>query len=246
MQPRISDTKVLSCAPVKGVDGAMWKCVEIEAPGISFAPGQYIMAAAKIGAVNWPSPLMIQQASACGVIALIHPNSPLYVLEEGALVTVWGPCGTGIAVGEESTVLLTDGPGWLLVAPYAKAYPSQCTALLYGAAATSGMHEGISVSSIDSFAKVSQEETVKSAARVIVALPLKELSQLLSALPKDIAGKVSVFVGTRVACGLGACKSCFITGGGVSYGIAVCKEGPFLKAPDIDFARDQDSLLHYV
>ncbi len=229
----------------QGLDGQTWKKLVISWNNPAFEPGQFLMVERFLPGQNAPAPsaLTIQDIAPDGFEVLVHPNSPLYSLDKGDGVVVWGPCGRRAPIACDYT-LLTDDAGSILVAPLAnKMNDCQNIYVLGKAQSAKQVFRSNPVHRISSFDEIPD---LSNANLLVVALPLELMAQWKRQVSSQLEQKSVVFVGAKVGCGIGACRGCFIHSKDDPCGIPVCQCGPFMPLKDIDYAKDQNSLGHYV
>lgn len=241
----VRDTLVTAQSMFQGLDGKAWKKLEIAWNDASFEPGQFLMAEPFLSHQSAPAPsaLTIQNATENGFEVFVHPNSPLYALDKGDGVIVWGPSGRRAPV-EGSYVLLCDDAGALLAAPLVKKLDNACKgAYLLGEGVDAVQTLGVPIIRIPALHALPD---LSDADTLVVVLPLARMAEWKSAVSLEIAQKSIVFVGAKVGCGTGACRGCFIHSKEDPCGVPVCQCGPFLPVGDVDYTRDQNFLGHYV
>ncbi|MDR2931849.1 MAG: hypothetical protein LBV27_01950 [Oscillospiraceae bacterium] len=247
-QATIKDTMVRTAEPFIGADGRIWKRVSVQWENLCYAPGQYVMLAGVKCGADWPTPLTIQRATGDRFTVIIHPDCPLYGLKAGDAVAVWGPNGTGVAMASgETAAIITDARGCLPVRPYVEAFGDHLSGVyLVGGGDASTVLRADITEKADDPAELKDRAAVLNADKVLMALPVGLIVKWKQAVPDDLAARTYAFIAAKIACGVGGCKSCFITSGDRSFGFPVCCKGPMLPLTAVDFARDQDSLIHYI
>lgn len=244
--PKIHTTTIVSVSPVNGLDGSEWHCWEL-AFGIPFLPGQFVMISGGGHPVAWARPYILSQTGAGGCAVMVSPGDPLYGLQSGDAVTAWGPNGTGYRPESgERFALLADTTGWMRLRPFAQRYPAACAGLLLFDPAgntRAAPPEPVPAAWLADASGIAEHPFLRDCRHVFVAMDPPSLAPVISNLPTALREKALVFVGTKVACGVGACRGCHVHSDTVPGGIAVCQKGPFLPLAQIDFQRDQNCLL---
>ncbi|MDO4306596.1 MAG: hypothetical protein Q4C77_07155 [Eubacteriales bacterium] len=255
----VKDSCILSKCEEIGLDGKKWKQLEIAWDDESFEPGQFLMAAGKKMAVNWPKPFLLQEKTERGFHILIQEENPCFDWDEGDPLTVWGICGKEIAEGVEKRdktfAAVADPAGMLLLLPFLRRYGEMCTGI-YIAGDRNKENEyktwisGALGKHLEERCRCIENcETFGEAAKAdyyVAALPLEKIGQLKKGLPQWMEEKLWIFTGVKVGCGIGACRGCYIHVEGEKHGIPVCQEGPFLPIGKIRYKQDQNFLMHFV
>lgn len=240
----VKNAVVTSTATCDGIDGATWKSVIISSEDTNYKPGQFLMVSPSAGTVaGWPSPLMIQRSFTQGFEVIVHPDSPLFSLQIGAPLVIWGPNGKAPAIEGKFSVI-SDAKGLILGGPIIHAWKNRCSAVYmvgsYCEEAAISFLKGVPVKKADLKTGVKKEDE-----ELLVILPLEEFAKWKQAYPEILDNSIA-FIGAKIGCGIGACRGCFIHSGPKSTGMAVCQEGPFMRVGEIDYTKDQNFLGHYI
>ncbi len=254
----ILDTIVLEVMDLQGPDRRNIHEIHIAHPDFQFRPGQFVMVKKNCGPTSWAYPYMIQQKTGQGFTVWAVGKSSLADAEPGLSLTVWG--ANGRPVGSESALVVCEAATWFLAAPVFNNIPG-CRALLLNPSGDDGYLSGCgrltSVRDIsqmaveiarrtegisgepDGLSGVSARQPGSPSPQIIAALNIPALLALVKEAPQLDTGRLSIFAGTKISCGVNGCKSCYLHSRDLPLGISVCCNGPYLPFDKVDFELDQ-------
>lgn len=205
--------------------------IACEAP--SFLPGQYLMIRAGKGAVNWPHLYLIHGADECGYRVLSADNQPLSALVPGDAVEYWGPRGSGPVLHGERLLLIAQPATAYLLYPFA-GFDAQWVILT----GRKRLPEG-NVSVCEDAAALGKLIARKREARPIIALN-PDLLRATRGVGFDANGSL-LYVSNQKACGINACKGCYLHSDLDRSGVDACCRGPFLPYSTVNLEQDGKS-----
>jgi len=229
-------------------------------------PGQFVMLRSDSAAWPYLNrPFSIYDSDGDSVIEIVYEvvgraTALMAELARGDKVCVIGPLGTAFSPADDRLHVLAvaGGIGMPPLAFYCKRYATACESMTLVIGARSGidllvpvglMGEGVDVIALTEdgtkgrkgLATDGLTESLRAAevdasdVRIIACGPKRMLDVVRRmALGAGIACEVSVE--EIMACGVGACMSCAVPAAGGGY-LHACKDGPVIKASEIDFDR---------
>lgn len=231
----VLDTKILSRTERTGC-GQNWVVFEIVYPGFTFSPGQFVMIRGGSNTFNWSYPYMVQGATEEGFTIVSQPGGALYGCCPGDAVVVWGALGNPPAGGE--LTLVAQPESYHFVAPLLKLAGAK-TLVMVGGEAPEAIPGGVTVVNAAGPKEASQVLS-EDGGRAALALNLPELMATMANVPDALKKDALVFAYTKMGCGIGACRGCYLHSPDIKTGIAVCCEGPYLPYTKIDFETDKN------
>lgn len=233
----VMDTTILSKHLLRADDGRIWNLLELSWPGFTYDPGQFVMIQDQGEGFHWSYPYMVYGRTADGFEVLAAKDSSLFRLNAGDSLAVWGANGRG-CLPEEHSVFLAEPSTYPLIAPLVRACASPKLILI---GPESGLPKELRVPGMrpvlngEAAAKLlSSDET-----SVYAALNLPVLDAVMCGVSDACKDRTTVFVSTRIGCGIGACRSCYLHSPDLHSGIPVCCDGPYLPYRAIDFEKDR-------
>ena len=237
----VQSSRILSTTLLGGPGGRRYAAVEI-ACAAEFRPGQYLMIRSHRREVRWPYPYWIQKKTERGLVVLAAPAQDLFSAEAGDAVEYWGPRGRCPLEAGEQAVLVAEPATAYLLSAFVEA--GHCGSyILIGSHAEAGLIPENPV-----YAATAAEAAALSAApsaipaatvcRTIAVLNPDQLEQFAAALPNSVKNHTLIFISNKKACGIDACKGCYLHSATERFGINVCCQGPYLPLSQIDFAAD--------
>lgn len=240
----VLDTQILKKEQKETKDGRIFEFLEIAYKDFSFLPGQFVMIRQETSSFQWAYPYMILKATAEGFLITAVPHSSLFSCPSGTEVAVWGANGRGIFLSSPA-ILICEAATAFLTAPFVHAFPD-CKMLFYGTPSSSIKEfcpEDISYSSStqDLLSDISLSE-----APVIAALNYPLLKPLLESADDTLKSRITVFAATEIACGIGACRGCYLHSPDIKAGFPVCCEGPYISCTKINLSTDAKCFHYFI
>lgn len=234
----VRDTKILSRIE-RASCGRNWVVFEIAYPGFTFRPGQFVMIGGGRNTFSWSYPYMIQGATEEGFTIVSQPDGALYDCRSGDAVVVWGALGNPPAEGE--LTLVAQPESYHFVAPLLKLAGAKKLVMVGGGAPEAIPGEVIAVNTAGP--REASQVLSQDGRRLALALNLPELTATMANVPDVQKKDALVFAYTKIGCGIGACRGCYLHSPDIKTGIAVCCEGPYLPYTKIDFETDKNCFL---
>ena len=247
---QVIESKILGIRKLPGPSGRVYQEIRIEYPDMTFLPGQFVMVKKALGPTHWAYPYMIQESGENEITVYAVPGASLYDTESGIPLLVWGANGRGIAA-DQNTVVISQAGTAFFATPFLNQVKGIRHILIGGHKEDVFLSKYANTSAADSTEeaaalaasaiKLRSSENVK----LLFALNVSESRRLLelvreagdSRLTAD--GSIQILAPTRINCGVGGCKGCYLHSKELKLGIAVCCSGPFLPGEKIDFEADQ-------
>lgn len=233
----VIDSTVLSTQIITSNDGRTFHLLELEYPEFTYEPGQFVMIQNQGDSFHWSYPYMIYEGTAHGLKVIAADGSSLFPLEIGSKIAIWGANGTGHQPSGHAAFVAEPSTLHLL------------TPLLHACAAPSliviGSKDSVPGEWIPAGTRFVSDgaDCVKLLAAesdtIYMALNLMVLEAVMGNADKALKKQTLIFVSTRIGCGIGACKSCYLHSPDIHVGIPVCCNGPYLPYSMIDFEKDR-------
>jgi len=233
----VVDSFILNRQDFTAKDGRAFHLLELSYPGFQYAPGQFVMVQLQKQGFQWSYPYMIYQKTENGFQILATHTSSLFSAASGDSVAVWGANGKGCTL-PESALFIAEAATLHLILPLTKACQNPHLILIGSAEmySTDLLPEQISYMS-DISAVTSCLANCKD--KIYMALNMTALESILNNSNECRKKEMTIFVSTRIGCGIGACKSCYLHSPDINIGIPVCCNGPYLSLTSIDFEKDR-------
>jgi len=229
-------------------------------------PGQFVMLRARSAEWPYLNrPFSIYASDGDSVIELVYEvvgraTSVMAEMAQGDKVEIIGPLGTAFSPVEDSShmIAVAGGIGMPPLGFFCRRYAGACESMTLVVGAGTGtellvpvglMAEGVEVLSFtEDGSKGSRGLATDGLERVLRSFEGDSTRVRIAACgPKPMLGEVNrianeagvaceVSVEEIMACGVGACMSCAIPAAAGGY-LHACKDGPVMKASDIDFER---------
>ncbi len=229
-------------------------------------PGQFVMLRAKAQAWPYLNrPFSIYASDGDCAIEIVYKvvgraTALMAGLNRGDKVDIIGPLGTAFSPVDDCrhVIAVAGGIGVPPVGFYLKRYAGACECMTLVVGAGTGadllipvglMGEGVEILSFtEDGSKGTRGLATDGLTRVLRASDIDPAVVRIAACgPKQMLGEVhriaetagiacEVSVEEIMACGVGACMSCAVPAAGGGY-LHACKDGPVMKASDIDFER---------
>lgn len=238
----VIETTIIGKKICHSKDGRSHEIHEIAYDGFQFLPGQFVMIQVKADAFDWSYPYMILDKTNSGFTVIAVKRSSLYGKNQGTDLILWGANGRGLQIPASCT-MVTEAATCFLTAPIATADPS-CHLFYYGTPESAipeicpsqtAYHR-----SLREIAGILEQGTEP----VYMALNLPTLKELMEDASSSLKARTTVFAAVDMACGVNACKGCYLHSPSIAVGIPVCCHGPYLPYTEIDFAADE-KCFHY-
>lgn len=220
---------------------------KLMAEHLKFHAGEYLMIRTHNREVGWPYPYMIHGVTDRGFLVLAAEDQDLFWSGLKDPVEYWGPRGTGPLDAEQSFVLLTEPAVFFLVRPFLGMSGLRGIVLIDP--------ENTEISpELENLVRCADMniawKTVKNmqSDRVIAALNPKNAEMLSEVFGEDEiewGNRVFLYVTNKKACGIDACKGCYLHSPKEKFGINVCCKGPFMPLNMIDFEADRKCFETY-
>ena len=217
-------------------DGRLYEILEIAYQDFQFTPGQFVMIQKSTNTFDWSYPYMILCATQNGFQITAVPGSSLYGSLPGQMLSLWGANGKGLTFSEPPT-LICEPATEFLVTPFSYAYADSSMIFI-------GRPESaITCSSPRNITFVNSPEEVfdilkSHSCSFIFALNYPALSSIFKHLDTPVKERSFIFASTGIACGIGACRGCYLHSPDIRVGIPVCCEGPYLPSNRIQLPED--------
>lgn len=233
----IIETRVLEVRELGGPGKRRWREILVEYPEISFGPGQFVMIRKDCGPTCWAYPYMLQRSTDRGFTVCAVENSSLYEAEAGTPLVVWGANGRAVRPGVD-TVVLSQSATLFLAAPFLEAEPRCRQIVLCDPADRNFLESSPSILPVESVEEMARELELARPGAVVAALNVSVLLELAAAWNRPQNLPFDVFAATKISCGVGGCKSCYLHSRSIRLGIPVCCSGPYLPYERVDFEMD--------
>ena len=234
----IVETRVLEVRELGGPGKRRWKEILVEYPEISFGPGQFVMIRMDCGPTCWAYPYMLQKRTDQGFAVCAVEHSSLYEAQPGTPLVVWGANGRAVRPGAD-TVVLSQSDTWFLAAPFLEAEPRCRQIVLCDPMDREFLGKNPSVRPMESVEEMARELEQTRPGAVAAALNIPVLLKLTAVWDRPQHLPFDVFAATRISCGVGGCKSCYLHSQSIRLGIPVCCSGPYLPYERVDFETDR-------
>lgn len=237
----VLETNTIEKTVLRSKDGRCHEIHEIACDSFDFLPGQFVMIQIKTDSFHWSYPYMILDKTCRGFKVTSVERSSLYGKPAGTRLVLWGANGNGIKTS--SCTLVAEAATCFLTAPFSSAYPS-CQMLFFGsresAVEQACPKETQYISSPGQIATILEAST----GQVLMALNLPTLTAIMKDASLCLKSRTLVFASVDIACGVNACKGCYLHSPSIAVGIPVCCHGPYLPYDEIDFETDA-KCFHY-
>lgn len=233
----VIDSTILSRQDITTKDGRTFHLLELAYPNFSYEPGQFVMVQLQDRGFQWSYPYMIYKKTEKGLQILSSCHSSLYCCAQGDNIAVWGANGKGCAPAP-SSFFVTEAATFHLIAPLIAACENPQLIFI-------GTEETAPLDLIPQGTVYVPEPSAISAllpdtnAGIFMALNLSNLEKIMENAKTELKKQTIIFVSTRIGCGIGACKSCYLHSPDINTGIPVCCNGPYLPYCEIDFEKDK-------
>ena len=239
----IKDTTIINKTSYTGIDGRKYAELEIAFDDFNFKPGQFMMIKTTNMGVNWSYPYMIINKSEKGFRVIAKEDTSIFNYGLESKVTVFGPGGKGVEIEDEGYIVVAEGATYPLVSSFVKNSDGKCEKVIFVGKenevqfpVSDEEHGEVYFEDIN---KASEFINNAASKKIIIALNLDTLLPLMEKVQEDKKDNILVFVSTKMGCGVGACRGCYIHSPEVKTGISVCCEGPFMPYKIIDFEVDK-------
>lgn len=238
----IINTATLNREALKSADGRRLEIHEIAYEGFDFIPGQFVMVQVVSRSFEWAYPYMVLCKSDSGFKVTATPRSSLYGLNPGTPLTVWGANGRGLSIDSPVT-LVAEASTLFLTAPFFHTGPDH--SLIYIGKEDSFINNlGTIHKTIVSSCSEASHMLTDTEGTIIIALNYSNIREVMDTASDSLKARTEIFASTTIACGVGACKGCYLHSPDIQSGFAVCCEGPYLPYNRIDFDTDE-KCFHY-
>ncbi|MDO4340809.1 MAG: hypothetical protein Q4C91_22470 [Eubacteriales bacterium] len=233
----VIDSTVLSRRDIAAKDGRTLHLLELTYPDFCYEPGQFVMVQLQNHGFQWSYPYMVYKKTEKGLQVLSSPHSSLYRCAQGDKIAIWGANGKGCTPAP-SSFFVTEAATFHLIAPLAAA--CEVAHLIF-----IGTDEAAPLDLTPSDTIYVPEPSAVSellpdtGAGIFMALNLPVLEKVMENTKPELKKQISIFVSTRIGCGIGACRSCYLHSPDIHTGIPVCCNGPYLPYCEIDFEKDK-------
>ena len=185
---------------------------------------------------------MVQSKTIDGFTIIALPDAAIYGNQSGDAVVVWGANGKGVP--DEVITLVAQPESYHYVAPLLKLSRVDCLVMINGDAPEQ-LPSGVEIISVN-HPKQAASELSQKKNRIALALNLPELTEIASGVSDNVKNNMLIFVYTRVGCGIGACRACYLHDSEIQTGVAVCCEGPYLPYNSINFEIDKSCFQVFI
>ncbi|WP_270813416.1 hypothetical protein [Hungatella effluvii] len=233
----VLDSTVLSVQVMTADDGRPLHLLELEYPDFTYEPGQFVMIQNQGDGFHWSYPYMIYEATDRGLKVIAAKNSSLFSLSTGAETAIWGANGIGCAPGTNA-VFVAEPATIHLLAPLIHACATP-TLFLIGSQSAVPKELLPSVAHFVSDGAQALKHLMDGSDPIYMALNVPVLESIMNCAADSLKERTMVFASTRIGCGIGACKSCYLHSPDIQMGIPVCCNGPYLPFNMIDIDKDR-------
>lgn len=233
----VIDSTILSRRDITATNGRTLHLLELAYPDFRFEPGQFVMVQLQDQCFQWSYPYMIYKKTENGLQVLSSSYSSLYRCTEGDPIAVWGANGKGCQPAPAS-VFITEAATFHLIAPLIEACKDPRLIFI----GTEEMAPKVLIpSDTVCISDLSDISTLLPDihAEIFMALNLSNIEKVMENMNAELKNQIKIFVSTRIGCGIGACKSCYLHSPDINIGIPVCCNGPYLPYCEIDFEKDR-------
>lgn len=233
----VIDSTILSRRDITSKSGRPLHLLELAYPDFSFEPGQFVMVQLQNQGFQWSYPYMIYKKTERGLEVLSSSHSSLYRCIEGDPIAVWGANGKG-SLPAPSSVFITEAATFHLIAPLIEACKNPRLIFI-------GTEEMVpEVLAPSDTCYISDPSEISALLQnvdveIYMALNLSNIEKIMENIKAELKNQIKIFVSTRIGCGIGACKSCYLHSPDINIGIPVCCNGPYLPYCEIDFEKDR-------
>ena len=239
----IVHTKTLGKKLCKSADGRRLEIHEIAYEGFDFLPGQFVMIQIASRNFEWAYPYLILCKSDSGFKVTAAARTSLYGMEPGTSLVVWGANGRGIQT-EPSVTLVAEAATIFLTAPFLHAAPN-CSMIFIGKKESVVSDMAPSAVTVVSSCDEASSLLAKTEGAVIMALNYPTVMEVMAGSEDRLKERTQIFASTPMACGVNACKGCYLHSPDLRSGFPVCCEGPYLPYNRIDFVTDEKCFHHF-
>lgn len=233
----VLDSTVLSVQVMTANNGRPLHLLELEYPDFTYVPGQFVMIQNQGDGFHWSYPYMIYEGTDRGLKVIAAKNSSLFPLATGAETAIWGANGIGCAPGTNA-VFVAEPATIHLLAPLIHACTTP-TLFLIGSESAVPKELLPSITHFVSDGAQALKYLTDGSDAVYMALNVPVLESIMNCADDSLKERTMVFASTRIGCGIGACKSCYLHSPDIQMGIPVCCNGPYLPFNMIDFEKDR-------
>ena len=240
----VVSTKLLYVDNLQSKDGRGFHIIEIENPEFKSSPGQFVMIQKETDSFQWSYPYMVLEHTANGFKIVATEHSSLYDCSPGDSIALWGANGKACElIGNE--IFISEPATFHLILPLLRSV-SDPELILYGD--PDNVPEKLLPKNtifIKDINEVIQHlEQIDS--NLYTALNISNLENIASSKKESVLDRLTVFVSTRIGCGIGACRSCYLHSPDIKLGIPVCCHGPYLPYRSIDFSKDKNCFQTFI
>lgn len=233
----VIDSTILSRQTVTAKDGRTLNILELSYPGFTYEPGQFVMIQKQNNGFHWSYPYMVYEATPQSLKIAASKTSSLFDSCPNDAVAIWGANGKACNPGEHS-LFVAEPATFHLLAPLIRACNDPNLIIL-------GSKDSVPEKLLPGKVRFIQdntqapEELYTDPSSVYMALNIPNLEAIMKEADASLKKRTTLFVSTRIGCGIGACRSCYLHSPNIQMGIPVCCNGPYLPYVTIDFEKDR-------
>lgn len=233
----VIDSTILSTEIITAGDGRTYHLLELEYPEFTYEPGQFVMIQNQGDVFHWSYPYMIYENTARGLKVIAAEGSSLFSIGTSSKIAIWGANGTGCQPDGHAAFVAEPATLHLLL-PLLHACAAPSLIVIGSKDSVPGEWIPADTRFVSDGANVVKLLTSVSDT-VYMALNVPVLEDVMSNAKEAMKKQTLVFVSTRIGCGIGACKSCYLHSPDIHVGVPVCCNGPYLPYSKIDFEKDR-------
>lgn len=233
----VIDTVILSKNMVTSADGRALSLLELQYPDFTGEPGQFVMIQKHGEGLQWSYPYMIYACTAKGLQIIASETSSLFQSDTDDPVSVWGANGKGCFLDKQG-IFVAEPATLPLILPLVRACSQPHLIII-------GSETNVPLKLLPSEVRFTSDRDEvlsilhSSNDRIYMALNLSTLETVIEPAVSTLKDRITLFTSTRIGCGIGACRSCYLHSPTIHMGIPVCCNGPYLPYNMIDFDKDR-------